>query len=159
MWINSYASLKWCYACHIEISQVSPVIIGITRDLNFSHDQLVKAAETVRDMKGDGSHAEVMLHFRKKPEELVYKIKLKSSLCRGRHRWRKGSRRSLRLPLKKTGAPEIYPAAYFLRSLFFNVSTRPPEPQGRKDGQYAYFEESEVYGGMRNEQKSGNADH
>lgn len=51
-----------------------------------SLNQLVKEAETIRDMKGDGSHADVMLQFGARPEKLVYKIKLKSSLPRGKHR-------------------------------------------------------------------------
>ena len=35
-----------------------------------SLNQLVKAAETVRDMKGDDSHAEVMLHLGQKTRKI-----------------------------------------------------------------------------------------
>ena len=68
-------------------------------------------------MKGDGSHDDLRLRLEQKPDKLVYKYEQRTSLHRGKHRWHKAARGVLRLPLKKTGAPEIILAAFLrLRS-------------------------------------------
>ena len=68
-------------------------------------------------MKGDGSHDELTAPFGAKSDKLVYKYEQRISLHREKHRWHKAARGVLRLPLKKTGAPEIILAAFLrLRS-------------------------------------------